>query len=173
MNNIELKIGVNSFRGIKKLLKEINAKESGILIQKDTYYNSKNNRLKLREINNREFVLIGYSRPDKESAKLSNYDLLYLDKDQAKTLKKIMRDSFGEKVIVKKKRELWIYENTRIHLDLVEGLGKFLEIETVVGEGTKKARKEYDEIYGFLKLDEFKKYKKSYSDLMIKKNLIF
>ena len=119
---------------------------------------------------NNEIVLIGYSRPDRESAKLSNYDLLNLDKGQSNILKKILKDSYGEKVVVKKKRELWIYKNTRIHLDTVTGLGKFLELETVVREGMNNARKEYEEVYGILKLGGYKKYKKSYSDLIVNKN---
>ncbi len=168
MKNIELKIGISNFRNIEKLLKRIGAKEEGLLVQKDTYYNSKNNRLKIREINGNEFQLIGYNRPDKESEKMCDYSLLNLDKKQATSLKKILKDSFGEKVVVKKKRNLWIYKNTRIHLDTVGNLGRFLELETVVREGVNNARKEYKEVVDLLELDGYKKYKKSYSDLLIK-----
>lgn len=166
MNNIELKIGIDDFGQIKKLLRKIGAKEEGLLVQKDIYYYSKNNILKMREINGEEFVLIGYSRSGRKAKRVSDYDLLNLDKEQAKTLKKILKDSFGEKVVVKKKRNLWIYKNTRIHLDTVDSLGKFLELETVVKESINKAKKEYKEANDLLRLGGYKKFEQSYSDLM-------
>lgn len=37
--------------------------------------------------------------------------------------------SLGIKGVVKKTRHLYIHEHTRIHIDDVENLGKFVEIE--------------------------------------------
>ncbi len=78
-----------------------------------------------------------------------------------------MSSIYGEKNIVRKKRNLWIYKNTRIHLDDVYGLGGFLEIETVVKNiDIKQARKEHSEIISLLNLLEYKKIDKSYGDLI-------
>lgn len=168
MKNIELKIGIKDFQTIRPLLKSAGAQRIGILKQVDTYYNTKQGRLKLREINNKEFVLIFYERPDISIAKQSNYELLSLEKGQAEKLKLILKIVLGEKIVVKKKRELWLFQNTRIHMDSVTGLGTFLELETVVKQNIKNARKEYDNIYKLLKLDQYKKYQRSYSDMLLK-----
>jgi len=167
MKNIELKIGIENFQQIRALLKSADAQNIGILKQVDTYYNTKQGRLKLREINNSEFVLIYYKRPDAIKAKLSNYELLSVEKDQLEKLKLMLKCAFGEKIVVKKKRELWLLKNTRIHLDKVVGLGSFLELETVAKDNIKIARKEYKEIFNLLGLNKYKKYKKSYSDMLL------
>jgi predicted adenylyl cyclase CyaB len=46
-------------------------------------------------------------------------------------VKSILKEYLGVRGVVKKKRELYLYENVRIHLDTVKGLGKFLEFEIV------------------------------------------
>ena len=57
----------------------------------------------------------------------------------------------GAQGCVRKRREVWLYKNARIHLDTVEGLGRFIEIEVVVTEGMPQARalmKELREVLG-------------------------
>ncbi|EKD94373.1 MAG: hypothetical protein ACD_26C00088G0002, partial [uncultured bacterium] len=125
MQNIEIKILINNFKPILESLSEIQDKYKGDLNQIDTYYNCKTGRLKAREINRRDYEIIFYQRPDKIDSKVSNYKIIKINKNQLKDIKKIFRLIFGEKVIVKKKRHLWIYKNTRIHLDEVKNLGKF------------------------------------------------
>jgi predicted adenylyl cyclase CyaB len=81
--------------------------------------------------------------------------------------------TFGKLVTVEKKRSLWMYKNTRIHIDNVKDLGRFLELETVVKNGDiKKAKKEYAEIMELLNLSRYKKERESYSDLLLKKHKI-
>ena len=70
--------------------------------------------------------------------------------------------------IVKKKRELWLYKNTRIHLDIVKNLGSFLELETLVIKGKKDAQKRFDDIIALLHLDLKKQILASYRDLILK-----
>ena len=48
--------------------------------------------------------------------------------------------------VVEKKRLLYMYDNTRIHLDEVKGLGKFLELETLVLSGLKDAKNRFNKI---------------------------
>ena len=168
MKNIELKIKVNNFIEIEKLLKILGAKYKGTLSQKDTYFNCIKGRLKIREINNKNFEIIFYDRPDKSINKLSSYFVMPIKRDKFKEIKSILKLSMGIKVIVSKKRNLWLFENTRIHLDSVNKLGKFLELETVLEKiSEQKGKKEYMEIYNLLKLDKFEKISLSYSDLLI------
>lgn len=168
MKNIELKISINDFRKVSPRLRKIGAKNNGKLYQVDIYYNYKNGRLKIRNINNKKFELISYLRPNANGAKISNYQISNIKPNKFKRVKSNLDNKFGEKVIIKKQRILWIYKNTRIHLDKVWGLGKFLELETVVKKiNLKQAKKEYKEVARQLNISKYKKYNKSYSDLLL------
>jgi predicted adenylyl cyclase CyaB len=169
MKNIELKIQVDDFKDVLAKLKKNRAAEKGVLKQIDIYYNCEGKRLKLREENGKLFQLVLYIRPDKKEAKVSDFDTIDFGKQQAQALKAVLKKAYGEKVVVKKERKLWMYKNTRIHLDKVEKLGTFLELETFVKKNLAPARKEYDEVVKLLDLDRYEKLKKSYSDMLIEK----
>jgi predicted adenylyl cyclase CyaB len=51
-------------------------------------------------------------------------------------LKELLSSVLGIKVVVKKKRTVFFFQNVRIHLDRVEELGTFLEFEEVLVEGS-------------------------------------
>lgn len=168
MKNIEVKVSIDNSKEIIKKLKIIKAKHLGILKQKDTYYFCPSGRLKLREINNKKYELIFYKRPNLKQSKISSYQIVNLDKKGSKELNLLLSQSFGVFVIVNKERDLWIYKNTRIHLDKVENLGNFLELETVVkGNNINKYQKEYSGVFNTLDLSKYTKQRKSYSDLLI------
>jgi predicted adenylyl cyclase CyaB len=172
MKNIELKIVLGDFSDIVKILRKNKAQFKGSLLQIDSYFNCKNGRLKLREINNKDFELIFYQRPDKKKSKMSNYQILKFEKRQANDIKAILKKSLGEKIAVRKERKLWIYKNTRIHLDRVDKLGNFLELETVIDKiDINKGKREHVNIIKMLKITKNKKLSKSYSDMIITKNL--
>lgn len=168
MKNIELKISINNFNKVVPLLKKIKARRINKLYQKDIYYHCKNGRLKIRIINNKKFELIFYKRPDRLDKKISNYQIFNIKPRQVNFVKSILDKKFGEQIIVEKKRELWIYDHTRIHIDKVLGLGNFLELETVIKNiNIKKAEKEFGKVINLLNLKKDKKYSKSYSDLLL------
>ncbi|KPP58485.1 hypothetical protein Z043_123685 [Scleropages formosus] len=48
---------------------------------------------------------------------------------------KVLSDALGVKGIVKKERHLYLVGQTRVHVDSVEGLGQFMELEVVMKEG--------------------------------------
>lgn len=169
MKNIELKIQVENFGEIFKSLKKIRAKNEGILQQTDTYFNCAKGRLKLREENNKKFQLVFYKRPDTKGAKVSDFYIINFSKQQAQALKASLKKAYGEKVIVKKERRLWKHKNTRIHLDSIEKLGTFLELETYVCKNIKEACQEYNEVARLLNLSKYKKLDKSYSDMLMRK----
>jgi len=172
MKNIELKILLSNFRHISAILKKMGAKFKSRLSQIDTYYNCKNGRLKLREINGKNFELIFYQRPDTKKSKISDYNVLKFNRSNIEDIKNILTRAMGENVTVKKERNLWIYKNTRIHLDDVNKLGKFLELETVIdGINLINAKKEHEKVIKLLNIAQCKKIKKSYSDLLLNKNL--
>jgi len=172
MQNIELKVKVVSFTQIIRLLRVNAARKIARLQQVDTYYKCTNGRLKLREINinNKKFELIWYSRPNTTTSKVSDYTILVIPKQRVIALKKILKTSFGELVTVKKVRQLWTYKHTRIHLDIVEKLGKYLELETVIQkQSLAAARKEHREVIDLLHLAQYTKHRSSYSDMLLRR----
>ncbi len=124
--NIEIKARTESADRIRQVLLSENAEVRGIDLQTDTYFNVPVGRLKLRE-GNIENNLIFYIRKDQEGPKQSDFTLSPV-KDPA-TLKEILKQSLGIKVVVKKKREIYFIRNVKFHLDRVEDLGEFVEIE--------------------------------------------
>ena len=141
--NLELKARLSNLEETRrkvKVIKNIRFEADGTQI--DTFYNVPQGRLKLRESTFYGNILIPYFRPDNNDAKQSDYSLIEI-KD-TKSLKRIFSEMFGIKVIVEKTRSIYLYENVRIHLDRVKGLGNFLEFEAVldpensIQEGQKK-----------------------------------
>ena len=101
--------------------------------QVDTYFNVQTGRLKLRQQDSVGDELIFYRRADENSPKLSRYDRIPIV--PAHRLGSILAQALGIKTVVRKRRELWRLDNVRIHLDQVEGLGSFVELEVQVTPG--------------------------------------
>jgi predicted adenylyl cyclase CyaB len=161
--NLELKIRVTSHQSLKKILKQIGAENKGILNQKDVYYSVPNGLLKLR-IENGSESLIFYKRNENDKNRWSDFEVLKFTNSNGE---KFFNNLFNVEVIVKKERELFYYNDTRIHLDTVDYLGKFLELETLVINGKVDAKKRFEKIINLLKLDICKQIRKSYRDLLM------
>jgi len=111
------------------------------LIQRDTYFNAREGRLKLREEEGSPAQLIAYERADLSGERTSYYRLV--DIPYAEGLKAALATTLGIKVVVAKRRRLYLWEeNVRIHLDAVEGLGDFIEFEAVASEDSDLKREE-------------------------------
>jgi adenylate cyclase class IV len=163
--NLELKIKLKSHSDVIKRLKRIKAEYAGVLKQKDTYYKVKNGLLKLRSVNGR-YELIKYLRDEKGKKRWSDYEVLVLE---GKNPEKYFTSFFDLDIVVEKKRILYLYKGTRIHLDTVKNLGTFLELETVVDKGLKDAEQRFNEIVTLLDLDLKRQLKTSYKNLLEKK----
>ncbi len=164
--NLEIKVQLSSHKEVKSILKKNKIGFEELLIQKDIYYKVEIGILKLR-IENGTQTLIFYDRNEKSKKRWSDYHLLQIDKTNCN---KYLKRFLDVVVIVNKKRELYLYNNTRIHLDYVSGLGYFLELETRVLNGLKDAEKRFAEMISLLKLDNKKEIRASYKDLLISKN---
>ena len=163
--NLEIKVKLNSHKAIKSILKENKIPLSEVLIQKDIYYKVDRGILKLR-VENGDQTLIFYDRNEKSKKRWSDYYLLDLSAVDAN---KYLRRFLDVMVVVKKKRELFLYKNTHIHLDFVQGLGYFLELETRVVKGLKDAEKRFDYLLNLLDLKSKKEIRASYKDLLMAK----
>jgi homotetrameric cytidine deaminase len=109
------------------------AADQGVLQQKDTYFAAREGRLKLREERAGDgapaATLIAYARADEAAARTSAYHLV--DVPDPAALTAALDASIGTVVVVEKFRRLLLWEGVRIHLDAVEGLGTWVELEAV------------------------------------------
>jgi predicted adenylyl cyclase CyaB len=157
--------------GIQERLKERPLRSIETLIQVDTYFPVPRGRLKLREIESAGRLtaeLIQYDRPDIAGARTSTYQRI----NAAPGLKPALLAALGELVTVRKRRTVAIWQSTRIHLDEVEGLGQFIEVETVLDEAegdAERGQTEYDDVVEWLGLASSEPIAGSYSDLLIEK----
>ena len=104
------------------------AEARGTDTQTDTYFRVPRGRLKLRE-GTIENALIAYERPDEPSARACDVRLTELTPDAARALRELLEAALSVRVRVRKRREIYFADNVKLHLDQVDGLGTFVEIE--------------------------------------------
>lgn len=135
--NIELKARLKSLAEARQIARSVAHQRLPDQHQVDTYFRTFSGRLKLREIRGCTAELISYARDDRSDAKESSYCLVPVA-DPA-VLKQALAAALGIRQCVEKAREIYLHENVRIHLDVVAGLGEFLEFEAVLDEGHDEA----------------------------------
>lgn len=111
----------------------LGAEDRGVLHQRDTYFAGARGRLKLRDQGPEGSQLIAYRRPDGAEPRESAYVLAPLA-TESEALGAALSAALEPTVVVTKRRRLFIWENVRIHLDEVEGLGTFIELEAVLSD---------------------------------------
>jgi len=133
--------------------------------QDDTFFSCLNGRLKLRILSSNEGQLIFYRRPDKSGPKESFY--VIHSTTSPDSMREVLSLAYGQAGRVKKHRTLFMKGRTRIHLDRVEGLGDFLELEVVLDEGEQPqaATAEADELLKRLGISSEQLVKGAYADM--------
>lgn len=140
------------------------AREAGVLRQEDVFFAAPGGRLKLRRFDERSGELIAYRRPDGETARVSEYHVTRTAEPDA--LARVLRYALEETVTVRKHRRLLLHGHTRIHLDRVEGLGSFVELETVLDGITEtEGRRELAALAETLGLEPADAVSQAYADL--------
>lgn len=104
-----------------------------VITQDDTFFLCRKGRLKLRAFSQEKGELIYYLRPNQTGPKESFY--LISSTTDPDALRESLSLAYGEAGRVRKTRTLFLAGRTRIHLDRVEGLGEFLELEVVLEDG--------------------------------------
>jgi len=129
MKNLELKAVAASLPRLRQVLQELGAgQERRPLDQVDWYFTTPRGRLKLRQRKGQPGAeLIFYVRSDAARARTSEYQKLPVA--DAAGMLRLLRAMFVPGACVRKRRDLWLCGETRIHLDRVAGLGTFVEIE--------------------------------------------
>ncbi len=110
------------------------AEDHGVLVQRDTYFAVPQGRLKLREQDGQAPQLIAYRRPDRPELRQSRYFITEVG--DAAELRALLESVLGVRAEVGKRRRLFIDGSVRIHLDEVDALGHFIELEGVAAPGS-------------------------------------
>jgi len=129
LKNVEIKARITDYDKVKRLIENLCYKSIEKTEQIDTFFDTTSGRLKLRETETNS-ALIYYDRLDSQEPTFSDIAISFIDNPD--TLKTVLSKSLGIRGILKKERILYKYGQTRIHLDNVEGLGKFIELEVVL-----------------------------------------
>ncbi|KAM7342818.1 uncharacterized protein ACRADG_010099 [Cochliomyia hominivorax] len=129
--NIEIKARIRSDEEFERrvaIAKKLTNSEGELIVQRDVFFNTQQGRFKLRYLQPpARSQLVYYDRPDVTGPKLSKFNKTELDEPEV--MEKILRQTNGVRGILAKKRYLFMYERTRIHLDKVQDLGNFMEFE--------------------------------------------
>ncbi len=128
--NIEIKARVAQPSRLLDDVLEIADRGPTVFAQDDTFFACPSGRLKLRMFSASEGQLIFYRRDDLAGPKLSEYVIASTGEPDA--LRGVLTLAYGAVGRVRKTRTLCFIGSTRIHLDDVEGLGHFLELEVVL-----------------------------------------
>lgn len=164
--NIEIKARLTEPSKARAIASRLSGVEPEHIQQHDVFFQSQAGRLKLRMFPDGSGELIQYDRPDTPSIRLSDYRIARTP-DAAALLDILSRATavVGE---VRKHRLLYRVGQTRVHIDQVEGLGDFVELEVVLrpdqerAEGTRIA----DQLLDALEIDRTRLLGGAYVDLL-------
>jgi len=164
--NVEIKARANDFAGLVRRAGELAGSAPKVLLQEDVFFNTPKGRLKLRTINGSSSELIYYERSDDTSPKPSNYILLPVPDPHR--MRQLLDSTNRIRAVVRKRRLLFLVGPTRIHLDEVEDLGNFIELEVVLQptDSTEAGVSIARELMGKLQLDESSLLRGAYVDML-------
>ncbi|MFH0882876.1 MAG: class IV adenylate cyclase [bacterium] len=167
--NVEIKARCPDPEYVRSVLRQLASDFKGIDRQVDTYFHCTNGRLKLRE-GNIEQALIHYRRSDRTGPKRS--EVTMYDPHPSSELKVLLTRALGVLVVVDKKREIHFVGNVKIHVDEVERLGDFVEIEAIADEEMNTEEKLRAQCKSFMeRLGVLPEHLlgRSYSDMLLEK----
>jgi adenylate cyclase class IV len=147
----------------------LGAEDAGWLAQRDTYFHAVQGRLKLREAPPEPAELIAYARAELAGPKVSLYRVVPVF--DAPALVDALTDALGVRVVVEKARRLLLWRNVRIHLDRVEGLGEFVELEAVAASpgGLEVERDRVEQLRAALGIADEHLVARGYADLLTRR----
>jgi predicted adenylyl cyclase CyaB len=131
--NVEIKARIESVEALTPRAAALADQGPTEIVQDDTFFACPNGRLKLRAFSATSGQLIFYQRPDQAGPKESFF--LISPTSSPDTLREALTLAYGQAGRVRKHRTLFLSGRTRIHLDRVENLGDFLELEVVMADG--------------------------------------
>ena len=134
--NIEIKARITDFDAFRERVESISESPAELIFQEDVFFRTARGRLKLRIFSPERGQLIYYERADRTGPKLSHYEIS--ETIEPPKMRTVLENALGLRGIVRKQRWLYWIGNARIHLDEVESLGYFIELEVVLSPGQSK-----------------------------------
>jgi predicted adenylyl cyclase CyaB len=128
--NVEIKLHLRNPTAVLSAAARLSHTGARVLEQVDVFFAVPSGRLKLRTIRDEHCELIAYHRADRPGPRTSVYEIVPVNDGPG--LHRVLGAALGERVVVRKTRRLFLAGQTRIHVDDVEGLGTFLELEVVL-----------------------------------------
>lgn len=164
--NVEIKARIDSVAAWEPRVAAIATHGPEILNQVDTFFPCTAGRLKLREFGGGRGELIWYERPDEAGPRQSRFERLPLENPER--FREFMAGTVGVAGTVRKRRTLYLVGRTRVHLDQVECLGAWLELEVVLaaGEAETLGRAEAGRLMEVLGIDSGQLEPRPYVDLL-------
>jgi predicted adenylyl cyclase CyaB len=164
--NIEIKARVLKLDELEALVRPLATQGPIPIAQDDTFFNCSNGRLKLRQFNSGSGELIFYERADSAGPKTSHYVLS--PTAEPASLREALHLAHGTIGRVVKQRTLYLVGRTRVHLDRVENLGDFMELEVVLhaDEAAESGIQEAQGLMKQLKVSESDLIEGAYFDLL-------
>ena len=135
--NVEIKARLTDPEATRRLVAAAADGPATVLEQADTFFRVASGRLKLRKFGDGTAELIHYERPDTTAPAGSRYAKCAVP--DAVALRELLTAALGVRGRVVKRRLLFRVGRARVHLDDVEGLGAFLELEVEMAEGEREA----------------------------------
>lgn len=169
--NIEIKARCSNPERVRQILEDCSAEFKGVDHQIDTYFNVPTGRLKLRQ-GNIENSLIFYNRPNDAGPKRADVSLFRTDTPGGSQLHETLTSALDVLIVVDKQREIYFIDNVKFHIDTVESLGNFVEIEAIDETGTlgpEKLRTQCDYYIKLFNIAEADLVNVSYSDLLLER----
>ena len=164
--NVEIKARVHDLDATRRCAAALAQGPSELISQVDTFFVVPRGRLKVRQFENGSGELIAYDRADEAGPKESSY--VVASCADAHALCDTLARALAVRGRVVKRRELYLVGRTRVHLDQVERLGAFLELEVVLndGEPLESGEREARDLMRRLAIDEHDLVTGAYIDLM-------
>jgi predicted adenylyl cyclase CyaB len=164
--NIEIKARVADLVALRSRAAALAGKGPIEIAQDDTFFNCPAGRLKLRAVSGSSGELIFYRRSDEHGPKESYY--VRTPTSEPETLRQVLALAYGEAGRVRKQRTLFLVGRTRIHLDDVESLGQFIELEVVLrdDEPAEAGVREAEELIKRLGIGTSQLIDRAYVDLL-------
>ena len=128
--NVEIKARTSNLALIRKRAEMLADSDPIIIEQEDTFFPCPNGSLKLRRFSGKDGELIYYQRSESTAPRESQY--IRSASQDTHSLCEVLSNALGVRGVVRKRRTLFLVGQTRIHLDEVENLGLFVEIEVVL-----------------------------------------
>jgi predicted adenylyl cyclase CyaB len=131
--NVEIKARIASVEAMAPRVAALADRGPVEIEQDDTFFVCERGRLKLRALSPTEGQLIFYRRANQAGPKESRF--VISPTASPDSLRDALTLAYGSAGRVRKHRTLYLIGRTRVHLDRVESLGHFLELEVVLAEG--------------------------------------